>query len=60
MRVLWATRGANQSILKEINLVYSLERLNLKLLYFSHLMQRANSSEMTVMLGKIEGERRRG
>ena len=60
LRVLWATRGANQSILKEINLVYSLERLNLKLLYFSHLMQRANSSEMTVMLGKIEGKRRRG
>ena len=58
LRVLWATRRANQSILKEINLVYSLERLKLKLLYFSHLIQRANSSEMTLMLGKTEGKRR--
>ena len=54
--------GSNQSILKEINLEYSLEGLMLKvkLQYFGHLMQRANSLEKTLMLGKIEGWRRRG
>ena len=50
---------SNQSILKEINPEYSLERLRLKLQYFVHLMQRANSLEKTLMLGKIEGKRRR-
>ena len=49
-----------QSILKEINPEYSLEGLMLKLQYFGHLMQRADSLEKTLMLGKIEGERRRG
>ena len=55
-------RRSNQSILKEINPEYSLERLMLKLKfqYFGHLMQRANSLEKTLMLGKIEGRRRRG
>ena len=53
---------SNQSILKEINLDYSLEgrKLKLKLQYFGHLMRRANSSEKTQMLGEIEGRRRRG
>ena len=51
---------SNQSILKETNLEYSLEGLMLKLQYFSHLMQRANSLEKTLMLGKIEGRRRSG
>ena len=62
MGVPWPTRGSNQSILKEINPEYSLERLalKLKLLYFGHLMQKADSLEMTLMLGKIEGKRRRG
>ena len=60
MRVLWTARRPNQSILKEINPEYSLEGLMLKLQYFSHLMQRANSLEKTLMLGKIEGKRRRG
>ena len=60
MRVPWAARRSNQSILKEINPQYSLEGLILKLLYFGHLMQRANSLEKTLMLGKIEGRRRRG
>ena len=62
MRVLWAARRSNQSILKEINPEYSLEgqMLKLKLQYFGHLMQRANSLEKTLMLGKIEGGRRRG
>ena len=62
MRVPWTARGPNQSILKEINPEYSLEglMLKLKLQYFSHLMQRADSFEKTLMLGKIEGRRRRG
>ena len=61
MRVLWTARS-NQSILKEINPEYSLEglMLKLKLQYFGHLMLRADSSEKTLMLGKIEGRRRRG
>ena len=55
-------RGSSQSILKEINPEYSLEglTLKLKLQYFNHLMQRADSLEKTLMLGKIEGRRRRG
>ena len=53
-------RRSNQSILKEINPEYSLEGLMLKLQYFGYLMQRANSLEKTLMLGKIEGRRRRG
>ena len=62
LRVPWAARRSNQSILKEISLEYSLEGLvlKLKLLYFGHLMQRADSFEKTLMLGKIEGRRRRG
>ena len=62
MRVPWTARRSNQSILKEISLEYSLERLmlKLKLQYFGHLMQRTDSFEKTLMLGKIEGERRRG
>ena len=60
MRVPWTSRRSNQSILKEINPKYSLEGLMLKLQYFGHLMQRANSLEKTFMLGKIEGRRRRG
>ena len=58
----WIARRSNQSILQEINLEYSLEglMLKLKLQYFGHLMQRANSLEKTLMLGKIEGRRRRG
>ena len=61
MRVPWTARGSNQSILKEINLEYSLERLmlRLKLQYFGHLMRRADSLEKTLMLGKIERKRRR-
>ena len=61
MRVLWRARS-NQSILMEINLEHSLERrmLKLKLQYSGHLMQTANSLEKTLMLGKTEGERRRG
>ena len=61
MRVLWIARRYNQSILKEINTEYSLEglMLNLKLQSFGHLM-RKDSLEKTLMLGKIEGERRRG
>ena len=59
-RVPWTARGSNQSILKEINPEYSLEGLMLKLQYFGHLMWRANSLEKTLMLGKIEGRRRRG
>ena len=60
MRVSWTARRANQSILKEINPEYSLERLmlKLKLQYFGHLMQRADSLEKTLMLGKTEGKRR--
>ena len=62
MRVLWTARRSDQSILKEISPEYSMERLmlKLKLQYFGHLMQRTDSSENTVMLGKIEGRRRRG
>ena len=62
MRVPWTARRSNQSILKEISPEYSLEGLILKLKfqYFSHLMQRADSFEKTLMLGKIEGRRRRG
>ena len=60
MRVSWTARRANQSILKEISPGCSLERLmlKLKLQYFGYLMQRANSFEKTLMLGKIEGRRR--
>ena len=62
MRVPWTARRSNQSILKEIIPGYSLERLmlKLKLQYFGHLMRRADSLEETLMLGKIEGRRRRG
>ena len=58
----WTARGSNQSILKEINSEYSLEglMLKLKLQYFGHLMRRANSLKKTLLLGKIEGKRRRG
>ena len=56
----WTARRSNQSILKEINPEYSLEGLMLKLLYFGHLMQRADSFEKTLMLGKTEGKRIRG
>ena len=61
LRVLWTARRSNQSILKEINPGCSLEgpMLKLKLQYFDHLMQRADSFEKTLMLGKIDGERRR-
>ena len=61
-RVPWTSRRSHQSILKEINTEYSLERLmwKLKLQYFGYLMLRANSLEKTLMLGKIEGKRRRG
>ena len=61
-RVPWTSRRSNQSILKEISPGYSLEglMLKLKLQYFGHLMRRADSSEKTLMLGKIEGRRRRG
>ena len=62
LRVPWAARSSNQSILKEINPEYSLEGLmpKLKLQYLGHLLQRANSLEKTLMLGKTEGKRRRG
>ena len=62
MRVTWTARRLNQSILKEISPEYSLEGLmvKLKLQSFGHLMQRADSFEKTLMLGKIEGRRRRG
>jgi len=60
LRVPWTARRSNQSILKEINPEYSLEGLMLKLQYFGHLMQRANSLEKILMLGKTEGERRSG
>ena len=62
MRVPWTARRSNQSILKEINPEYSLEglMLKLKLQYFGHLIGRADSLEKTLMLGKIEGRRRRG
>ena len=60
MRVPWTAKRLNQSILKEVNPAYSLEglMLNLKLQYFGHLMQRTDSLEKTLMLGKIEGRRR--
>ena len=62
MRVPWTARRSNQSILKEISPEYSLEglMLKLKLQYFGHLMRRTKSLEKTLMLGKIEGKRRRG
>ena len=62
MRVPWTARRSNQSILKEISPQYSLEglMLKLKLQHFGHLVQRTNSFEKTLMLGKIEGGRRRG
>ena len=62
LRVPWTARRSNQSILKEIRPGYSLEglMLKLKLQYFGHLMQRVDSLENTLMLGKIEGRRRRG
>ena len=60
LRVPGTARRSNQSILKEINPEYSLEGLMLNLQYFGHLMRRANSLEKTLMLGKIEGRRRRG
>ena len=60
MRIPWTARSSNQSILKEINPAYSLEVLKLKLQYFDHPMQRADSLEKTPMLGNIEGRRRRG
>ena len=61
LRVPWTTRRSNQSILKEISPEYSLEglMLKLKLQYFGHLMQRVDSLEKTLMLGKIEDKRRR-
>ena len=62
MRVTWTARRSNQSVLKEISPEYSLEELmlKLKLQYFGHLMQRIDSLGKTLMLGKIEGRRRRG
>ena len=62
MRVPWTARRSNQSIVKEISPEYSLEglRLKQKLQYFGHLMRRADSFEKSLMLGKIEGRRRRG
>ena len=62
MKVLWTARRSNQSILKEISPEYSLKglMLKLKLQYFGHLMRRTDSFEKTLMLGKIEGGRRKG
>ena len=60
LRVPWTVRRSNQSILKEINLEYSLEGLMLKLQYFGHMIWRANSLEKTLMLGKIEGRKIKG
>ena len=60
MRVPWTVRRSNQSILKKISSKYSLEELMLKLQYFGHLMQKADSLERTLMLGKDEGKRRKG
>ena len=60
LRVPWTARRSNQSILKEINPEYSLEGLMLKLQYFVHLMRRTDLLEKTLVLGKIEGRRRRG
>ena len=60
MRVPWTARRSNQSILKDISLEYSLEGLMLKVQSFGHLVQKIDSLEKTLMLGKIEGGRRRG
>ena len=60
LRVPWRARRSNQSIPKKISPEYSLEGLMLKLQYFGHLMQRANLLQKTLMLGKMEGKRRRG
>ena len=62
LRVPWTVKRSNQSILKEINPEYSLQglMLKLKLQYFGHLIRRANSLEKTLMLGQIEGKKRRG
>ena len=60
LSVPWTARRSNQSILKKIHTEYSLEGLKLKLWYFGHLMQRTDSFEKSLMLGKIEGRRRRG
>ena len=60
MRAPWTTRRSNQSTLREINPEYSLEGLMLKFQYFGYLMQIVNSSEKILLLGKIEGKRRRG
>ena len=60
LRVPWTARGSRHSILKEINSEYSLERLMMKLQYFGHLMQRTDSMEKILMLGKVKGRRRRG
>ena len=60
LRVLWTAKRSNQLTLKEISPEYSFEGLMLKLQYFGHLMQRVDSLEKTLMLGKIEGRRRRG
>ena len=62
LRVLWTAKRSNQSILKEINPEYSLKELmlKLKLQFFDYLVQRADSLEKTMMLGKMEGKRRRG
>ena len=62
MRVLWTARRSNQSILKEISPEYSLQglMLKLKLQYFGHVMRRTDSFEKTLMLGKMEGRRKRG
>ena len=60
LRVTWTARRSNQSVFREINSEYSLEGLMLKLQYFGYLMQRANSLEKTLQLGRIEGRRRRG
>ena len=60
LKVPWTAKRSNQSILKEIIPEYSLEGLLLKLQYFGHLMRRANSLEKTLLLGKVEGKRKRG
>ena len=60
MRVPWTARRSNQLILKEISPEYSLEELVLKLQYFGHLIQRTDSLEKTLMLGKIEGRKKKG
>ena len=60
MRIAWTARRSNQSILKEISPEYSLKELMLKLQYFGHLMERTDLFKKTLMLGKIEGGRRRG